>query len=110
MSNEIAYYYRNLLNCNEVGDLTEVLDGIPHSVTDDLNENLLKLVLEEEIKSVIFSINPDKAPGADGMSPLFFQKFWTTIKKEVVNAIQTFFHTGHLLKSVNHTVIISPKC
>ena len=105
VSKEIAEYYRNLFNSNDVGDLTEVLDGIPHTISDELNGNLMKPVLEEEIKAVIFSMNPDKAPGVDGMSPLFFQKFWTTIKKEVVNAIQTFFHTGHLLKSVNHTVI-----
>ncbi|XP_071902137.1 uncharacterized protein [Coffea arabica] len=105
VSKEIAEYYRNLFNSNDVGDLTEVLDGIPHTITDELNGNMMKPVLEEEIKAVIFSMNPDKSPGVDGMSPLFFQKFWTTIKKEVVNAIQTFFHTGHLLKSVNHTVI-----
>ena len=102
---EMEDYYRNLLNGNEGGDLTEVLDGIPHSITDEMNENLLKPVLEDEITSVVFSMNPDKAPGIDGMSPLFFQKFWTTIKQDVVNAIQTFFHTGYLLKSVNHTVI-----
>ena len=71
LSTEIAGYYRILLDSNEGGDLNEVLHGIPHTITDELNRNLLKPVLEEEIKSVIFSMNPEKAPGIDGMSPLF---------------------------------------
>nr|XP_027101745.1 uncharacterized protein LOC113722690 [Coffea arabica] len=77
VSTEVAKYYRNLLHSSDVGDLTEVLNGIPHTISDELNGNLMKPVLDEEIKSVIFSMNPDKAPGVD----------------------------GHLLKSVNHTVI-----
>ena len=50
-------------------------------------------------------MSPDKAPGIDGMPPIFFQKFWRIIKKDLVGAIQTFFHTGHLIKSANHTSI-----
>ncbi|XP_027096192.1 uncharacterized protein [Coffea arabica] len=74
VSTEVAKYYRKLLHSSDVGDLTE---GIPHTISDELNGNLMKPVLEEEIKYVIFSMNPDKAAGVD----------------------------GHLLKSVNHTVI-----
>nr|XP_027060887.1 uncharacterized protein LOC113687483 [Coffea arabica] len=50
-------------------------------------------------------MHPNKAPGTDGMSPLFFQHYWDIIKIDVVAAIKSFFHTGHLLKAVNDTII-----
>ena len=63
LSNEIAEYYRKLLTSNEEEELNEVLDGIPHTITTEMNENLLKPVKEEEIKSVVFSMNPEKTLG-----------------------------------------------
>nr|XP_027120622.1 uncharacterized protein LOC113737621 [Coffea arabica] len=62
-------------------------------------------VEENEIKVAVFAMNPNKAPGLDGMTPFFFQKFWPTIKEEVVKAVKAFFQSGHLLKSLNHTII-----
>lgn len=40
-----------------------VLESISHDVTKD------------EIKEVVFSFKPTKAPGPDGFHPIFFQKF-----------------------------------
>ncbi|XP_027062993.2 uncharacterized protein [Coffea arabica] len=70
-----------------------------------MNAKLTKEVMEDEIREALFSMNPEKAPGQDGMSPLFFQKFWNFIKSDIIPAIKAFFHSGHMLKSVNHTVI-----
>ena len=55
--------------------MSEILEGIPHSITQEMNTNLTKSVKEEEIKVALFSMQPDKAPGQDGMTPLFFQCF-----------------------------------
>ena len=60
---------------------------------------------ENEIKDAFFSMDPNKAPGSDDMSPLFFQRFWTIIKQDLVNTIQGFFHNGVILKAINHTII-----
>ena len=49
-------------------------------------------------------MNPNKAPGPDGMTPLLFQKYQSILKKEVVNAIKSFFHSNHMLKEWNHTI------
>ena len=48
---------------------------------------------------------PNKSPGPNGMSPFFFQKFWQIVKTNVVNTIQSFFHSSRLLKSINETLI-----
>ena len=86
--------------------MLEILEGIPYSITQEMNAKLTKPVEESEIQSALFSMHPEKAPGQDGMFPLFFQRFWSTIKVDLVPTIQSFFSFGFMLKSVNHTVIL----
>ncbi|XP_027076951.1 uncharacterized protein [Coffea arabica] len=105
LSAEIASYYRDLFKTSEEGDMEEILSGIPHTILGSMNDRLTKPVDEEEIKYAIFSMNLDKVPRIDGMPLIFFQKFWNIVKKNLISAIQTFFHTVHLIKSINHTVI-----
>nr|XP_027065280.1 uncharacterized protein LOC113691366 [Coffea arabica] len=95
LSTEIAGYYRILLDSNEGGDLNEVLHGIPHTITDELNRNLLKPVLEEEIKSVIFSMNPEKAPGIDDS---YISKAIQT-HKQILDNIMVSHEYMHYLKN-----------
>ena len=55
--------------------MSEILDDIPHSITQEMNANLTKVVEEKEIHDALFFMNPKKDPGQDGMAPLFFQRF-----------------------------------
>ena len=50
-------------------------------------------------------MDSNKAPGLDGMTFLFFQKFWNIIKEDFINAIKSFFHSALTLKTFKHTVI-----
>ena len=102
---EVTSYYDHLFKTSELGDLKEILDGIPITITNQMNKELTKKVKEDEIKGAFFSMDPNKAPRSDGMSPLFFQKIWSIIKQDLVNAIQGFFHHSVMLKAINHTVI-----
>jgi hypothetical protein len=38
---------------------------------------------EEEIKTAVFSSYSDGAPGPDGLSFMFYQKFWDVVKKDI---------------------------
>ena len=48
---------------------------------------------------------PIKAPGPDGMPPLFFQHFWPMIEGDVTHSVLSWLNSGTLPYPVNHTFI-----
>jgi len=48
-------------------------------------------------------MNPYNAPGSDGFGFSFFQKHWPILKDHTCSALREFFHSGKLLKELNHT-------
>lgn len=50
-------------------------------------------------------MHPLEAPGIDGMTPLFFQKYWQLISKDICEAIRSFFSSGILIPEWSQTLI-----
>lgn len=76
ISNHTVNYYRHLFCTNPF--LQDQLLGeevIPNLVGDNTNQMLTVLPTHEEIKSVVFNLNKDGAPGPDGFGAFFFQTF-----------------------------------
>ncbi|KAL3504645.1 hypothetical protein ACH5RR_034486 [Cinchona calisaya] len=105
MTSEISTYYENLYASSMPYQLEDILEGIQPKITDQINECLIKPFDEKEIRATVFSMHPNKTSGPDGMPPLFFQSFWHIIGKDVVEGIQSFFHSGKMLKAINETII-----
>ena len=102
---EIAKYYRQLFTASKTAtrkdSIHEILEGIPTNITDQMNRILVKPVDEHEIKTAVFSMNPNKAPGNDGMSPLFYQTYWEIIKHGIVETDKAFFHSSQIPNCIN---------
>lgn len=49
-------------------------------VFEKMNTWLSHRPLEKEVKEILFSLAQGKAPGPDGFTALFFQKFWIELK------------------------------
>lgn len=60
---------------------------------------------EEEIKVVVWKMDPTKTPGPDGFTSGFYKNHWSIIGKSVVQVVKSFFHSGHLLKEINCTYL-----
>ncbi|GJS10956.1 protein LAZ1 [Tanacetum coccineum] len=67
--------------------------------------NMVRNVTNEEIKSAMFDIGDEKAPGPDGFTSVFFKKGWSVVGDDICNAVRDFFSNGQLLKEINHTFL-----
>ncbi|XP_075655679.1 uncharacterized protein LOC142625834 [Castanea sativa] len=53
----------------------DIVDEIPCSISDEMNGELLADFTREEVVVALNQIEPLKAPGPDGLPPLFFQHY-----------------------------------
>ncbi|XP_020256684.1 uncharacterized protein LOC109833427 [Asparagus officinalis] len=106
IAKEMVLYYKDLL-----GSDTETITPYTHVIqtgpclTVAQVDMLSKPVSREEIKSAIFSMDENKAPGPDGYGVAFYKSAWSVIGQEVILAIEEFFKNGKMLGMVNSTSI-----
>ncbi|XP_023642406.1 uncharacterized protein LOC111831641 [Capsella rubella] len=83
---------------------------VPVLVTPSMNVSLTREITEEEVKRALFSLHPTKTPGPDGMTALFYQKFWDVIKKDLTTLVKNFFTSGIFDGKINETnICLIPK-
>ena len=70
----LCNHYRELFTTTNPKEFDKVLQGIPRTISSLMNEQLIKHVEKAEIQQALSSMFPNKAPGVDGMSSLFFSK------------------------------------
>jgi hypothetical protein len=58
------------------------------------NSSICKIPSSQEIEATIFDMNIQKAPGPDGLSVLFYKRYWNIMGPTVIAAIQNFFNSG----------------
>nr|XP_043625572.1 uncharacterized protein LOC122596998 [Erigeron canadensis] len=68
--------------------------------------SMIREVTNDEIKTAMFSIGENKAPGPDGITSAFFKNTWSIVGKDVLLAVHDFFRKGKLLPEINHTYIV----
>jgi hypothetical protein len=62
------------------------------------------VVSRDEVPTVIFSMNKNKALGPDGFFAEFFQAAWPVVGEAVCDVVLEFFHTGKMLREVNAAI------
>lgn len=56
-----------------------------------MNECLTQWITKEEVKETVFSFKPSRGPGYDGMTRLFYQKYWDVVGDQVTSEVLSFF-------------------
>ena len=75
-----------------------------------MNENLTAPVSEWEVKSALFAMHPEKTPGPDGMTALFYKKFWDIVKEDLTLILNKFLFEGTVANGLNDTnICLIPK-
>jgi hypothetical protein len=103
-------YFNQIFSSSNPQAIDEVVFEVEGVVTPGMNVELMKPFVCEEVQKALFQMHPTKAPGPDGMSALFFQKYWHIVGNDISNAILDFLNSGRMLGSINFThIVLIPK-
>ncbi|KAK3211831.1 hypothetical protein Dsin_016537 [Dipteronia sinensis] len=103
----IASYFDNHFTSSNPSqeNMDSILDDIHQKISVQQSCFLDSKFSGEEIRKVVFHMNPLKAFGNDGLRALFFLKFWGTIGESVIFACLRVLNMGGSVQDFNNTVI-----
>jgi len=81
----------------------DAFQGYTSKITSHINNDLTRLMTEQEIEESIFAVEPLKAPGSDGFTGEFYQHFWSKIKGSIIQEVNNVFRENKLYENRNHT-------
>lgn len=103
-------YFQCLFTSSQPEDFDEALRYVTEKITPMMNASLTCQPSDREIQQAVKDINPEKAPGPDGTTSLFYQSFWETTAKEIINTVMEFFASDALDPWLNQTnICLIPK-
>lgn len=105
IATHLINYYQELFASSNPISHGAALECIPKVITDHMNVALVALFQVEEVKVALNQMAPLKAPGPDGMPPLFYQHFWGLVDNDVTNSILSWLNSGTIPYPLNHTFI-----
>jgi hypothetical protein len=82
-----------------------MLDLFSPVISGEKNVLLCSIPVEAEVLEALTSLGSTKALGLDGLTTLFYKKYWHLIKKEVLVCVDQFFSKHCLLGELNKSFI-----
>ena len=101
----LVNYYRELFSTSKPNPQWPQLEHIPLMITEEMNSALTDNFIALEVKEALKQMAPLKAPGPDGMLPLFFQHFWGVVDADVTNSVLSWLNSSTIPHPLNHTFI-----
>ena len=75
-----------------------------------MNSELTRAFTKEKVVVALKQLHPTKSPGPDGMSALFFQKYWSIVGINVSNLVLNVLNSGMSIFEINRTnITLVPK-
>lgn len=98
--------------CEKIADAypQEMLSALP-KVPQTAHQHLMASPTEHEIRRVMMSLGPDKAPGPDGFNARLIQANWELFGPSIVNQVTQFFAENIMPRQVARSnLVLVPKC
>ena len=65
-------YFEGMFSTTTPTEFDSVLEEIVPSIFPQMNQVLLRIATGKEVRQALFMMHPEKAPGPDGMTAIFF--------------------------------------
>ena len=101
----ILDYFKNIFTSDCPTNFDASIDAIEECITPEMNKELLKEFKLEEVRRALNQMYPTKAPGPDGMPPLFFQKYWDIVGPCVLDCVLQALNSSIMPPRANETYI-----
>ena len=101
----ILEYFETIFKIDHPSQFGVSLGAIDQRVTRDMNESLVADFKAEEVWLALIQMHPTKAPGPNGMSPIFYQQYWEIVGPKVIKCVLDSFNSGVLPYGINDTYI-----
>ena len=105
VAKEACDYYQKIFTGNNE-KINDMLQCIPELITLEQNSRLDKMPDMEELKTIIMSMNPNSAPGPDGIGGKFFQVCFDIIQDDLLAAVKSFFSGKILPRYMTHACLV----
>ena len=79
----ILKYFTEIYSTTFPTEFEASLGAVDRRVSEAMNAELLKEFKEEEVLQALMQMHPTKSPDPDGMSPIFYQKYWDVVGPQV---------------------------
>jgi hypothetical protein len=106
----VTQYYNKLFTSTAGKKLEETIQQVSHRVTSAMNDMLLQEFTREEIREALYMMGDLKAPGPDGMPPIFYKRYWDLIGSQVEEEVLQVLNGENIPLGWNDTwVALIPK-
>ena len=105
IENIILEYFAAIFRSDCPTNFEASLSAINTQVTPEMNDELLTEFRADEVESALKQMHPTKAPSPDGMSPIFYQKYWDIVGYDVTNCVLEALNAAILPSCINETYI-----
>ena len=103
-------YFEKIYSTSSPSGISEVTCALSRCVTDDMNADLTKVFTRDEVTNVLKQLYPTKAPGPDGMSAIFFHKYWDIVGLNIINMVLNVLNSNMPITKINKTnIALIPK-
>ncbi|XP_030479107.1 uncharacterized protein LOC115696342 [Cannabis sativa] len=86
--------------------INSILQEISPKLSSEQSTFLDGKFTEVEIKHALFSLSGDKAPGPDGLNPLFYQKNWSIFGSDFCRAMLHILNHQGDISLINETILV----
>lgn len=101
----IQNHFQEVYMVEDVSNELNCLQVLPQLVHPYMNDKFNAPVTEQEIMAIVDGLGATKAPGPNVFNGMLHQRNWEIIKKEVCEAVMSFFTRGSLQQEVNETIV-----
>ena len=98
-------YFEDIYTSSHPTRVEEVTDLISIKVTAEMNAALTQVFTVEDVRAALGQMHPTKAPDLDGMSALFYQKYWDIVGFDVANMVLNVLNSNASIADINNTYI-----